>query len=644
MNAHRSASIESTVRRGASNHARYVGRVGALAVALGVGGLFASTAVASADETGSTESAGSSVRSVASASSAASAASASSPSATRGARSVARSSRSGPAPAVAVASKPVVARSTSAPAGVVNAIASRAAVSLPSTGTGDGPAAQPVTLMAAATVSRQARGVPRRAAVATSGTTGEPAAELANTAAQLTSLPIASATTASALGNFSLPIGPIRAAIIAAQAYIYGYPILAVQRVQSLLGPLNTMNLNTSFASADAAPFWKALAGGSHPNVNVLYSLASLDLSDGPVVLEIPNMGDRYYSFQLTDPYINVDNYISSSPTGVPPIGGPGPGKYAITWIGNDTVVVPGATKVLVKYSSELMLGRVEATTADQQEVVDLMKQWTLTPTGATATNNAVLPSAYLSPISVLNAISTAMTQNPAYPSDTYASELAKLAKIGVGPDPTDPTTALQVQDHLGPISQLAAAIATQVTAMLLPPLTDVIQLLSAIRNHGWAVTRPNIGDFGTDYVYRAGVAYVGLVANTPDQALYYPGMLDSTYLPLNGNRTYRIHYAPGEAPPIDDGGFWSLTVYNSDGTLVDSSTLNVYSNGDLITKPDGSIDVILSQQDPGDDTNWLQTPDGGFSVYLRLYAPGGAASDGTWLPAGIERTSGIFG
>ena len=99
------------------------------------------------------------------------------------------------------------------------------------------------------------------------------------------------------------------------QAYIYGYPLLAVQRVQSLLGPLNTMNLNTSFANPDAAPFWKAIGGGARPNVNVLYSLASLDLSDGPVVLEIPDMGDRYYSFQLTDPYINVDNYISSNPT-----------------------------------------------------------------------------------------------------------------------------------------------------------------------------------------------------------------------------------------------------------------------------------------------------------------------------------------
>ena len=498
---------------------------------------------------------------------------------------------------------------------------------------------------AAATASRELRGAAHRAAVAASTTTGQSADVLNNAAAQLVSArSVAAPTASSVLGGFSLPVGPIRAAIIAAQAYIYGYPILAVQRVQSLLGPLNTMNLNTSFASADAAPFWKAIGGGSHPNVNVLYSLASLDLSNGPVVLDVPAMGDRYYSFQLTDPYINVDNYISSNPTAANPIGGQGAGSYAITWIGND-VDIPGTTKVLVNYSSELLLGRVEATTADQQEVVDLMEQWILAPTGGTSSNNAVLPSAYLSGISVLNAMSTAMTQNPAYPSDTYASELAKLAKIGVGPDPSDPTTALQVQDTLGPLAKLAAGITTQITALLLPPLTEIIQTVSAIRNHGWAVTRPNIGDFGTDYIYRAGVAFVGLVANTPDQALYYPGMLDSTYLPLNGNRTYLIHYAPGEAPPIDSGGFWSLTVYNSAGNLVDSSTTNVYSNGPLVVQSDGSIDVILSQEDPGDpNANWLQTPSGRFSVYLRIYAPGQAAYEGTWLPAGIKRTSGLFG
>jgi len=126
---------------------------------------------------------------------------------------------------------------------------------------------------------------------------------------------------------------------------------------------------------------------------------------------------------------------------------------------------------------------------------------------------------------------------------------------------------------------------------------------------------------------------------------LYFPGLLDSNYLPLKGIRTYLIHYPPGQAPPIDTGGFWSLTVYNSDGTLVDSSTLNVYSNGPVVINPDGSIDVILSQVDPGDpNSNWLQTPAGDFSVYLRIYAPGQAAAEGTWLPQAIQRTSGLFG
>ena len=518
---------------------------------------------------------------------------------------------------------------TVAPSSALSPAAPAAESSPASDATGRGSTAEAVPATATELTNRASRRVSRTSAPATSATSAGP---------------LAFAPAAAQIGSFSLPVGPIRAAIIAAQAYIYGYPLLAIQRVQSLLGPLNVINLNTSFANADVAPFWKAIGGGSRPNVNVLYSLASLDLSNGPVVLSIPNMGDRYYSFQLTDPYIDVDNYISSNPTAADPIGGPGPGTYAITWIGNN-VDVPGATKVLVNYSSELMLGRVEATTADQQEVVDLMEQWTLTPTGETSINNAVLPSAYLSPISVLNAISLAITQNPPYPSDTYASELAKLAQIGVGPDPNDPTTALQVQDTLGPISQLAAAISTQITAILLPPLTDLTQKLSAFQHHGWAVTKSNIGDYGTDYLYRAGVALVGLVANTPDQALYFPGLLDSNYLPLKGNRTYLIHYAPGQAPPVDTGGFWSLTVYNSDGTLVDSSTLNVYSNGPVVINPDGSIDVVLSQVDPGDpNSNWLQTPAGDFSVYLRIYAPGQAAADGPWLPQAIQRTSGLFG
>jgi len=586
-----------------------------LAIALGAGGLFAAVPVAFADTAEPADPSGSIAGPL------------SAPSATRGApshgsgaarRAVAGSSQR---PAAAAATR----RATGA-ARVALAVPSVPAATAGSVPAGSAPVASGPVPAPAAVVPGPAAAVPA----------------LGSTVAVARVATAAAAATAG--GGFTLPVGPVQAAILAAQAYIYGYPLLAVQRVQSLLGPLNVMNINTSFASPDAAPFWKAIGGGSHPNVNVLYSLASLDLSNGPVVLSVPAMGDRYYSFQLTDPYINVDNYISSNPTAANPIGGPGPGTYAITWIGNN-VDVPGAQKVLVNYSSELLLGRVEATTSDQQQVVNLMNQWTLNATGGTSSNNAVLPSAYLSPISVLNAMSTAMTQNPAYPAGLYAPELSRLARVGVGPDPSDPTTALQVQGALGPLSQFAAAVATQLTAMLLPPLTDFIQTLSAIQHQGWAVTKSNIGDFGTDYVYRAGVAFVGLVANTPDQALYYPGMLDSTYLPLSGNNSYLIHFAAGQTPPTDAGGFWSLTVYNSEGNLVTSTAPNVYSNGPLVTQADGSVDVVLAKQNPGDpNSNWLQLPDGRFSVYLRIYAPGESASGGTWVPPVIKRTSGLFG
>ena len=107
---------------------------------------------------------------------------------------------------------------------------------------------------------------------------------------------------------------------MAAQAYIYGYPLLAVQRVQALLGPLNTLNLNTSFANPTPNRSGKRSVA-ERTRTSTCSTHWPLDLRDGPVVLTIPDMGERYYSFQLTDPYINVDNYISSNPTEANPVG-----------------------------------------------------------------------------------------------------------------------------------------------------------------------------------------------------------------------------------------------------------------------------------------------------------------------------------
>ena len=42
------------------------------------------------------------------------------------------------------------------------------------------------------------------------------------------------------------------------------------------------------------------------PNTDTLYSLSQLDLKKGPIVLRHPDMGDRFFDFELVDPWTNV--------------------------------------------------------------------------------------------------------------------------------------------------------------------------------------------------------------------------------------------------------------------------------------------------------------------------------------------------
>ncbi len=443
------------------------------------------------------------------------------------------------------------------------------------------------------------------------------------------------ATQAASLG-FNLPVGPIRAAIYAAQAFIYGYPLMEYERVRSVVGTnLNALYNLTTFANPDVDPIWIAIGGGKRPNVDTFYSVAELDLTNGPVVLSIPDMGDRYFSWQLTDPYTNVSGYIGSNWTG------PGPGQYAITWTGGPQVDVPGATVVEVPYSSMLILGRTLAgDAADQNIARALIAQYTLTPTGATGPNNAVLP-ANCTGIAYLNGISQAMTQNPP-PVPQDDAILATMAKIGVG-------VGMQVSDaHLGPLALLAADLAVKVTQAILPGLTQLTQLVSAIQHRGWAIPNADIGNYGTDYLLRAGVAEVGLVANTQEEAMYEAGLLDSWYLPLFAilpGKKYTLNFAADSLPPAE--AFWSVTVYDANGNLVPNAQgrYSVSSSRplELVYEPDGSINIIFSQTDPGDpNSNWLALPVGGFSAYLRMYVPDQAAQDRTWTPPPI-RFAGFF-
>lgn len=495
-------------------------------------------------------------------------------------------------------------------------------------------AAKSTGQVAARPASRPAR-VPVRinsaAGAASTETAVSTAPTIAVASAQAGNAGQASATRANVVGaNAVVPAdpGPIQSAILAAQAYIYGYPLMEYQRVRQTVGTVNTLYSLTSFANPDIDPIWKAIGGGKRPNTDTFYTLAELDLSNGPVVLSIPDMGDRYFSFQLTDPYTNVSGYIGSRTTGY------GPGSYAITWTGGPQVDIPGAQTVLVPYSSMLALGRTLAgNEADQQAAIELINQYALSPTGGTVSPVIPIPKPG---IAYLDAISAAMELNP--PPAIDAPTLAAMAQIGVGP-------GMRVEDaNLSFLSRAAADLAVRATAALLPLLTTLNQYVGAFQNRGWATPPPQIGNYGTDYLLRAGVAEVGLVANTPEEAVYSAGLLGANRFPLSGFGTgsYVLHFAPGEAPPV--GAFWSVTVYNSNGNLVPNAdrrySVSSSRPDELVYRPDGSIDIIFAPRDPGDPgANWLKVPaGGGFSAYLRMYVPDESVLDGTWVAPPIER------
>ncbi|MGB3770605.1 MAG: DUF1254 domain-containing protein [Rhodococcus sp. (in: high G+C Gram-positive bacteria)] len=433
--------------------------------------------------------------------------------------------------------------------------------------------------------------------------------------------------------------GPVHAAALGARAFAFGNPLMEFLRVREVatsvpcpddrgLAPINMISSRDGFI----APGENLVVA---PNVDTLYSMSHLDLADGPVVLTHPDMGDRYFNFQLMDPYTNVVGYIGSRTTGS------SAGSFAITWSGATSPEIPGTTTVTVPYRNIWLLGRTLAgNEADRARAFALMSQYELTPPSGPSAPADCTPSAPVEPpelqgIALLNAMNDAMAQNP--PPARDEAELADLARIGVGP-------GLRVADAgLGPVALDALDRSVRASAAALPSVVSGAQYASAIRHDGWASPPSTIGNYGTDYVTRAAVAEIGLGANTPEEAAYSTAFLDRRGRPLDGSRNYRLHFEPGLEPPTD--AFFSITVYDGNGLLptVPGGRHSVSdSRPDLVYRPDGSIDVLFAREDPRDaGANWLPVPDGPFRVYLRMYVPQSTALDGSWSPPGIELLNG---
>jgi hypothetical protein len=111
-------------------------------------------------------------------------------------------------------------------------------------------------------------------------------------------------------------------------------------------------------------------------NRDTLYVFGWLDLSIGPQVLHVPDMGSRYYSVQLTDPSKNTNfAYVGTRTTGT------APGGYLVTGPGWKGQVPSGLTQIPSPNNAVLVAGRVFVEDdSDVPAAYGLAQKVTLTP------------------------------------------------------------------------------------------------------------------------------------------------------------------------------------------------------------------------------------------------------------------------
>ena len=442
----------------------------------------------------------------------------------------------------------------------------------------------------------------------------------------------------------ALAPGAQEAASIAVDAYIYFYPLVLMDFTRRQMtnvepgkapgrGPMNTFVHMRSYPSVDFKDVVR-------PNFDTLYSIAWLDLSEGPVVVSVPDLGDRYYLLPFLDMWSEVFACPGKRTTGTKA------GSFALVPAGWKGTLPDGVEWIDAPTTYVWIIGRTQtqgpkdyAAVNQVQDGYAIVPLWAWNRKHVTPTVK-IDPSTDMKtpPLDQVNALAGAkffahamelMRSNSPHPTDW--SFLVRMRRIGLRPgsgfDPGKADPVVREAVAQAPARALAAMKAR------LPALSKVV--------NGWQMSVETMGTYGNSYMKRAIVAMIGLGANQAEDAVYPIGVADADGKPLDGANRYLLHFRKEELPPVE--AFWSVTMYDAAGFAV-ANPIDRYAIGDrdaLRFNPDGSLDLYLQSASPGaeEESNWLPAPhSGALGVTMRLYAPRPEVLEGRWAPPPIRR------
>ena len=376
------------------------------------------------------------------------------------------------------------------------------------------------------------------------------------------------------------------------------------------------------------------------PNQDVVYGFGLLASDLGPVVVQVPDFGDRFWVYQVVDQ--RTDSFAQLGA-----MYGSKPGHYLLapqSWEGETPDGILGVFRYDTVVGAVIPRLFMDDTAADREAVQPLVNQmsmyplaqydgtikhtdWAAAPTfDAGGSTGGEHETQWVNPDVFFEQLGTVLDEVPARSGEEALYAWFRSLVSAASADPG--------------IAEKLKAVARDADSGLVAELFQFrnIGLPSA---NNWTTQR-NGARFGTDYLSRTAMGKANIFVNSPNETAYYYQDLDDDGERLDGSSTYAVTFAAGEIPPVR--GFWSLTVYGENHFFY-ANDLDRFSlgtkNKDLHVADDGSLTLTAGGPEPTDPealANWLPAPAGPFSLYLRAYWPDDVIADQHWTPPRVTR------
>jgi hypothetical protein len=372
------------------------------------------------------------------------------------------------------------------------------------------------------------------------------------------------------------------------------------------------------------------------PNQDVVYGTGFYSLDKQPVVIQVPDFGDRFWVYALYDARTDQFGEMGKAY-------GTKPGFYLLVGPNWDGVTPEGIAGVMQSSTEFCFAGPrvfLNDTDEDREAIKPIVNQinayplvefdgevkikdWNETPSfpapKVEGERSWVVPQVFF------DQLPGVMDLVPPLPGEEalYASIRQLLAAAEVDAE----------------VKNVLVEVAIETDKEVIAPLF-LWKHNGVPAGNGWNRSTNN-AQWGFDYLMRTSTARSNMFDNRPTETQYFYTDGDTEGKQLESKNLYTITFPKGQLPPVN--GFWSLTLYNQHHIFTPNE-LNRYSlgtkNEDLKYNEDGSLTLYAGANSPDNemDLNWLPAPGEIFSLYIRCYWGKEAILDGTWKPPVIEK------